>query len=49
MVTVYLYLIYYSFVLTFNPKGAISFINTVALRALLTLFIHKFFSVALIN
>ena len=49
MVGIYFYLIYYTFVLKFTLKKAISFINAIAFRKLLTLFNHKFFSVALIN
>ena len=49
MVAIYFYFIYYIFVLTFTPKGAISFINTIAFRGLFTLFIYKFSCVALIN
>ena len=43
------YFIYYTFVLIFSLKVAISFINSIAFRGLVTLFIHKFFSAVLIN
>ena len=45
IVAMHFYLIYYTFILTFTLKGAISFINAVAFRGFLAFFIHKLYKV----